>query len=193
MSSRNIILLFLLLELLVVVLAGFSDGFTLVGLQTMIRYSGWLSLMLFSFIFLQHQHPQIIQQWLSAEYLLLFAIVQGIHLLELFLYTWLAKPVLNPYRLVGGGLSYVFIFSMPVIFNRFRRGEISSNSFTRIETVFVYFIWLVYFMTYLPEVQGRVNVTGGSYGERVASLGWVSILMGYKLSSLMRRNNSRGE
>jgi hypothetical protein len=54
------------------------------------------------------------------------------------------------------------------------------------EIVFQYYVWLIFFLTYLPRVQGTLPSAGGSYWEHVALLGWVSLLLGMKITSLLR-------
>ena len=85
MTSRKIIALFIGLEVLIIVIALLFDGYSLNALQTITRFSGRLSLLLFSAIFLFYNRP-LITEWLSDKFYLLFAVVHGIHLVELLLF-----------------------------------------------------------------------------------------------------------
>jgi hypothetical protein len=186
MSSGRIILLFILLECLIIAGAILAEGFSLAALQMITLFSERLSLLLFSTIFLLHHKPILIHTWLSEKYYLLFAIVTGIHLVEYLLYLPFSTTPVVAYRVVGGVLAYIFIFSMPLIRRYAFKGSISVRQFSTIETVFLYAIWLVFFLVYLPRVQGKLPVIGSSYTESVALLGWVSTMMGIKLTSLIQ-------
>ena len=90
------------------------------------------------------------------------------------------------YRIAGGFLAYLFIFAMPLFQAYKMRGVISNRTYSILETIFVYYVWLVFFLTYLPRVQGKLPQAGGSFAEHVALLGWVSTLLGMKLSAMIQ-------
>jgi hypothetical protein len=186
MSARKIIILFVVLELAIIVIVLLSEGYSLTALQTITRFSGRLSLILFSAIFLLYNKPKTITIWLSDKYYLLFAIVHGIHLIELLAFVYLSKTQLIPYRVAGGFLAYAYIFLMPLFQHRHDAGRMSHRSYSILETVFVYYIWAIFFLTYLPRVQGKLPQGGGSFEEHVALLGWVSTLLGMKLAGLIQ-------
>ncbi|HEX6226428.1 MAG TPA: hypothetical protein VFZ52_18540 [Chryseolinea sp.] len=190
MSSRKLIILFVAVEILIVVLGLVSDGYSLTALQTITRFSGRFSLFLFSAIFLLYNKPYTITAWLSNRYYLLFAIVHGIHLAELLAFVYLSGAKLIPYRIAGGFVAYLFIFAMPLLQSYTLRGSISKRLYSIIETVFIYYVWLVFFLTYLPRVQGKLPQAGGSFAEHVALLGWISTLLGMKLSALIQFKKS---
>jgi len=168
-----------------------SEGYSLIALQTITRFSGRLSLFLFSAIFLLYNKPHTITVWLSDQFYLLFAIVHGIHLIELLSFVYLSGIKLVPYRIAGGFLAYLFIFAMPIIQSYKMRGALSGRTYSTLETIFVYYVWLVCFLTYLPRVQGKLPQAGGSFAEHVALLGWVSTLLGMKLSALIQFQRKR--
>ena len=183
--------MFVLLELVIVGIAVAVDGFSIVALQTITRFSGRLSLFLFSAIFLMHSKPDTLHAWLSTKFYLLFAVVHGIHLLELSSYVYLSGTPLVPIRVAGGFFGYALIFMMPVLSHLENNEKISTRTFFIIQTVFLYYLWLLFFLTYLPRVQGKLPNAGGSYAEHVALLGWVSTMLGIKLSSLIQFNKRR--
>jgi len=191
MNPRRIIGLFVLLELIIVAASIIMDGFSIAALQTTTRFSGRLSLFLFSLIFLLHNKPAILHNWLSEKFYLLFAIVHGIHLAELLAYISLEGVRLIPIRLAGGFLAYAFIFLMPFLSNYARSGKITLKRFFTFEAIFLYYIWLVFFLTYLPRVQGKLPTAGGTYAEHVALLGWVSTMLGIKLTSMLQFQKAR--
>lgn len=191
MPSGRIIILFVILELVIAGTAVALDGFSVVALQTMTRFSGRLSLFLFSAIFLLHHKPDTLHAWLSTKFYLLFAIVHGIHLVELSGYVYLSGTPLIPIRVAGGFLGYALIFVMPVLSNFETNGRISARTYVIVQTVFLYYLWLLFFLTYLPRVQGKLPNAGGSYAEHVALLGWVSTMLGIKLSNLIQFSKRR--
>ncbi len=186
MSSKRIIILFVAVELAIVLIVLVTEGYSLTALQTITRFSGRLSLFLFSAIFLLYNKPATIIPWLSSKFSLLFAIVHGIHLIELLLYVYLSGIQLIPYRIAGGFLAYAYIFAMPVFHSYQVTARISKRTYLILENVFVYYVWLIFFLTYLPRVQGKMPQAGGSFPEHVALLGWVSTLLGMKLSGLIQ-------
>lgn len=191
MNATRIILLFVLLDCLIIGGSVLTYGFSTAALQNSAHLSGSLCLLLFSAIFLLYNKPHIIHLWLSEKYHMLFAIVSAIHL---GVYVALLPSLpgkLVPYRIAGGTLAYIMIFAMPFIRNQTRKGLVEPRRFFIVETVFLYYIWLVFFMTYLPRVQGKLPGTGETYAENVAWLGWVSTLLGIKLTSLIRFRSTR--
>jgi hypothetical protein len=186
MNSRKVIILFVVIEIVIIGLGLLSEGYSLTALQTITRFSGRLSLFLFSAIFLLYNKPYTITAWLSDRFYLLFAIVHGIHLMELLTFVYLSGIKLIPYRVAGGVLAYSFIFAMPFVQSFNMRGRISRKTYSALETIFVYYVWLVFFLTYLPRVQGKLPQAGGTFVEHVALLGWVSTLLGMKLSALIQ-------
>ena len=191
MTSRKLIILFIVIELVIIVLAFLTEGFSLGALQTITRFSGSLSLFLFSAIFLLYNKPYTITAWLSDRFYLIFTIVHGIHLAELLTFVYLANIELVPHRLAGGFMAYLFVFAMPFLQSFKMRGQISNRTYAIVETIFIYYVWLVFFLTYLPRVQGKIPIAGGSFAEHVALLGWVSTLLGMKLSAMIQFQKRR--
>ena len=116
MSFRNAFLSTLIIEVAIALLAVINYGVSLEAIQALTRFSGRVSLFIFSIIFLFQQHQFIrIKSILSDKYYLVFAIAHGIHLVELLTYVYLSGIPLVPIRLAGGFLAYLFIFAMPWI------------------------------------------------------------------------------
>lgn len=193
MSVKKAILLILIAEALIALLAIYHYGYTLEGLQATTRFSGRLSLAVFSvmFIFLPRNRDKL-YSLLSTKPFLIFAFAHGIHLMQLLAFVYLSNADLIPIRLAGGFLAYVFIFIMPLLHTYSDNGKISPKQFNIVESIYLYYVWFIFFMSYLPRVQGKLPHVGGSYWEFVVLLSWVSILMGMKLSTLMvyRKRNS---
>ena len=158
-------------------------GVSLEALQALTRFSGRASLIIFSLIFLFQHHKFIeVKSILSNKYFLVFAIAHGIHSVELLTYVYLSGIPLVPIRLAGGFLAYLLIFVMPWMEIQFNQARITSKHFSILTLIYLYYVWLIFFMTYLSRVQGTFPNAGGSYAEHVILLGWVSLMLGIKLS-----------
>ncbi len=173
MSFRKSLILILIAELLIAALAIARYDFDISGLQATTRFSGRLSLVIFSLIFiLLPYHRNKLSTLLSDKFFLIFAIAHGIHLAELISYITLTGGKLIPIRVAGGALAYAYIFIMPVVITK-----VSAGKQLLVENIYLFYIWLIFFMTYLPRVQGKLPTVGGSYAEFVILLTWVCILL----------------
>jgi hypothetical protein len=186
LTVTRAILLVLVLEAVLAILAVYFYDFTIEGLQAVTRYSGRLSLGLFSIIFIfLPQHEERVFDLLSSKPFLVFALAHGIHLAELLSYVSVSGNELIPVRAAGGFLAYVIIFAMPLIRHRFQNGTIPHKQYRIALTIYLYYIWFIFFMSYLPRVQGKLTNIGGSYWEFVVLLCWVCMLLGMKLPALI--------
>ena len=193
MKFKDAFLSTLIIEVGIALLAVINYGATLESLQAVTRFSGRASLLIFSLIFLFQNHKHLnVKSILSEKYFLIFAIAHGIHLVELLSFVYLSGNPLIPLRLAGGFLAYVLIFIMPYMQSLFDRNKISLKAFSSLTLIYLYYVWFIFFMSYLPRVRGTLPNVGGSYSEFVVLLAWVSILMGIKLQSLfMAKVSSR--
>ena len=182
MTIKKSILLCVALEILIIAFALLTEGLSLTALQTITRYSGRLSLFVFSIIFLWGSRPATITALLSEKFYLVFAIVHGIHLIELLTYVSLSGIKLIPYRIAGGFLAYLFIFLMPMFQTFQERKRISRRRFFILEITFSYYVWFIFLLTYIPRVLGKLPHAGGSFVEHVVLLGLVIVLMIIKLA-----------
>lgn len=145
-------------------------GITLEAIHITTRFSGRLSLITFSFIQLTRGKPSA-TGWVSDKPFLLFAILHGIHLVELLSYViWSGTPLI-PIRLLGGALAYVFIFIMPLLNAKFPESKMK-----KIEIAFFSYMWLIFFLTYLPRVLGKLPNVGGTFAEHLILFIWVILL-----------------
>lgn len=191
MTPKRALLLILLLEVSIIVISVLWDGVTLEALHTTTRFSGRLSLLIFSVIFLFHQRPETLRTWLSEKFYLMFAIAHGIHLIELLSYLSLSgkQPILI--RLAGGFVAYLFIFLMPLLFERYQAKKIPEPSFRILQNVYQYYLWLIFFLTYLPRILGQLPDVGGHYWEFVLFFCWVIFMMVIKISGFFRLSPAR--
>lgn len=178
MTFRKTLLLVILLELLIAILAINNYGFNIEGFQATTRFSGRLSLAIFSLMFiLLALNREKLSSLLSTKSFHIFAIAHGIHLMELLSFLYFSKATLIPIRLAGGFLAYVFIFVMPVVQYYFENEKVGLKRYTLAENIYVYYVWFIFFMSYLPRIQGKLPNVGGSYSEFVALMIWVCLLM----------------
>jgi hypothetical protein len=188
MNLKNAILTVVIAEMLIAILATQHYGFTIEGLQATTRFSGRLSLAMFSIIFiLLPSNRNFLTRIFTEKVFLLFAVAHGIHLLELLSYVYFSNSVLIPIRLAGGFLAYVFIFALPVLQYFYEAGKLSEKKYLVAENIYLYYVWFIFFMSYLPRVQGKLPNVGGSYYEFVILLSWVCMLLGMKIMSLIRQ------
>jgi len=186
MKHVRLFLVIVIAELLIAVLATHNYGFTMEGLQATTRFSGRFSLALFSVIFiLLPRNRKQLHFLLTEKALLAFAVAHGIHLLELLSYVYLSNATLIPVRLAGGFLAYVLIFILPGLQHYYEAGKVNEKKYLLAENIYLYYVWFIFFMSYLPRVQGKLPNVGGSYWEFVGLLTWVCILLGMKLSTLL--------
>ncbi len=188
MDFKKTAILIILLEIVMAVFAILNYGNTLEGLQALTRYSGRLSLGVFSIIFLLlPDRAELLSRLISTRPFHIFALTHGIHLIILLSYNGLSGNNLIPIRVAGGFIAYVIIMAMPYFHMRQERGIISLTQFKILLSIYLYFTWFIFFMTYLPRVQGQVTHMGGQYWEFVVLLSWVCIMMGMKLPVLLLR------
>ena len=184
MSYRNAVLLCLIVEVSLCALGVIHYGWTIEGLQATTRFSGRFSLAIFSTLFLVSD-PSASYPWLSKKPFHIFAIAHGIHLIELLSFLHLSGTQIILYRVAGGFAAYSIIFLMPFLVNQVQRQKIEVKKFDLAFIIFQYFIWGIFFLTYLPRVRGMLPNVGGGYLEHVALLGWVSLMLGMKLPRIL--------
>jgi hypothetical protein len=79
----------------------------------------------------------------------------------------------------------VLIFIMPFAQLLFENNRLTNNKFSTLTLIYLYYVWFIFFMSYLPRVRGELLNVGGSYVEFVVLLAWVSFMMGIKLQGLI--------
>jgi hypothetical protein len=159
-----------------------TEGYTLEALHVITRFSGRLSLLAFSLILLLYDKRGVIR--LDVAFLL-FAILHGIHLVELLLYVQMSGVELIPIRVLGGFIAYAMIFAMPFFVARNKAGKLTNKNFNRIEAVYFTYVWLIFFLTYLPRVMGTLPNVGGTFTEHVILFSWIILLGLIKMVSVI--------
>jgi hypothetical protein len=182
MRTRNAILLVLAGELAVAALGINNYGWNIEGLQATTRFSGRFSLFIFSFIFLLYPKDKgVLKFYFSENFFLIFAIAHGIHLMELLSYVTLSGTPLVPYRVAGGFLAYILIFLMPLFHARADTGKLSVIRYHSIGTFYLFYVWLIFFMTYVGRLRAELPNAGGTQEEYVTLIGWVILMLGIRI------------
>jgi hypothetical protein len=189
MTVKKAVILVISIECLVAAFAFYHYGQSLETLQAVTRYSGRVSLFIFSIMFiLLPQHEPTLERILLTKPFLIFAVAHGIHLAELLTYVYLSGNELIPIRVAGGFLAYALVFAMPLIKQYTQTGKLTVGRYKIAQTIYLYYVWFIFFMSYLPRVQGKLPDVGGQYWEFVVLLAWVCMMLGMKLPALIRLN-----
>jgi hypothetical protein len=184
MKLSRAITLTLVGEILVAGIALGIHGTTIEGLQFVTRYSGRLSLLLFALIFIgQQKNADWLQAALSPEYFLVFAVAHGIHLIELLSYVYLAGIELVPYRVAGGFIAYSLIFIMPWLHHQFTVQKFSADNYRRMGWVYAYYVWLIFFMTYLGRLRGQFQNAAPEV-EHIIGMAILVVLLIWKTTTI---------
>jgi len=130
-----------------------------------------------------------LQSALSSDYFLVFAVAHGIHLIELLSYVYLAGVELVPYRVAGGFVAYSLVFAMPWIQMKHRAGHIMTKNFIRISWLYGYYVWLIFFMTYLGRLKGQFQNATPEIEHKIG-MALVVILFIWKTISLLLKKQS---
>jgi hypothetical protein len=173
----------LVAELACLFLAFYFYGFEKEALQATVRFSGRLSLLYFSLLFLLSLKNNWLQEFLSPNPFAGFALAHGIHLVELLTYQYMFGSGFVPVRALGGFVAYVFIFMLPFFYSAYQLGKVKEKTFNIFNNIFLFYVWFVFFITYLPRVQGKLPNVGGSYQEFVILLSWVCMMLGMKITT----------
>lgn len=127
--------------------------------QLSARFSGRVSLLLFCMLFVYATlHPSLERKSepLSVKFILArnFAISHLIHWVFLAIAMNLNDRPLVPVKLIGGALAYLMIVMLPFILKIKR----INNTFLKWALhVYLFYVWLIFFITYLSRVAGSSN------------------------------------
>jgi hypothetical protein len=179
-------------EVLIIILAIGYYGYTANALQAIARYSGRLSLLIFAMIFILESQPFLLRDWLSKHYFFVFAVAHGIHLIELLMYVSVSGTRLIPYRIAGGALAYAIIFIMPLIHHLFHKQQIAPKTFSKWRHVYLYYVWFIFLMTYIPRVLGKLPQAGGTYAEHVLLLILVLAILAVRVAFILKPRSASG-
>lgn len=152
------------LELLVMLLAFIeSKGDTTLFFQASARLSGRVSLMFFLFYGIYAtRHPSVesdsIPLSIKTQLTKDFAVIHIIHWVFLAIAVVLSGFELVPFRVAGGALAYSMIVVMPFVY---QRKLFVSLPLPTMQNVYIFYVWLIFFMTYLSRVRGQTPTATG--------------------------------
>jgi hypothetical protein len=160
----NLLSIGLGLEFLVLILSYFeANGDTTHFFQASARLSGRVSLLYFSLLFIYTTLSPSVESGsepLQIKYILArnFAILHVIHWFLLATAVSMSGFNIVPYKLMGGALAYLMIVLLPFILN----GKLFPNLSLRLAlNVYLPYVWLIFFVTYLTRVLGKAApITG---------------------------------
>ena len=152
------------LEVFVVIMAYLeSYGDTTAFFQAAARLSGRVSL-LFFLIFAVYAtlYPSVkegIVLTVKTSLVKDFAIIHVIHWMFLATAVTLSHFELVPLRILGGALAYLMVIVMPLIYEK---RILTSRPLPLMQNIYIIYVWLIFFMTYLSRVTGKTPTATGS-------------------------------
>jgi methionine sulfoxide reductase heme-binding subunit len=168
------------LSLSTVALSVVVFGATVEGAQAAARWSARTSFLLFALAFTGPSWNRLFQspaahavadrEWPLT---LAFAGSHLVHLVALAVYVSLTGHELDPVRLAGGALGYALL--LLVLF----RPPARSWAF--------YYLWFIFFMTYLPRVRGTLPGAGGAPWTFPLFLSLVVLILAVRVGAIVRR------
>jgi hypothetical protein len=166
MKNLNKLLPFgIALEILVLIFAYLeSQGDWTLFFQACARLSGRVSLLYFAFILVYTaQNPSVkkgsevlrVKSVLTGD----FAILHLIHGVFLAIAVYLSGFELVPFRVAGGALAYALIVAAPLVISRH---WVSEKTLRKVQPIYIIYVWLIFFMTYLSRVRLQTPTATGS-------------------------------
>lgn len=179
----------ILLEILVLVLSYFeANGDTTYFFQAAARLSGRVSLLFFGLLFVYatlFPSVEANSEPLHVKFILArnFAIIHVIHWFLLATAVKLSGFALVPTRLAGGALAYLMIVLLPFVIQKkvFKKMSLSIAL-----NVYLPYVWLIFFITYLTRVLGKASPITGSMPAYYILISITLALMFFRLWVIVR-------
>lgn len=180
-----------LLELLVLVAAWLeSGGATAPFFQASARLSGRVSVLFFSVLLIYATlHPGFERgsKEYRTKYILFrdFAVIHIIHWFLLATSVYLTQFEILPIRLAGGVIAYVLVGVMPWLMTQ---ANTSFATLTAVQATYMFWVWLVFSMTYTARLSGSTPVHTGSPASWWPFFIWLIGLIFWRSYMLLRQN-----
>lgn len=181
------------LEVLVMLLAYIeSKGDTTLFFQASARLSGRVSLMFFLFYGIYAtRHPSVewdsiplaIKRQLTKD----FAVIHIIHGVFLAIAVKLSGFELVPFRVAGGALAYLMIVLMPFIYHK---KLFASFSLLTMQHIYIFYVWLIFFMTYLSRLRGQTPTATGDMTAYQVLMAITSAFLIWRIIKMIREKPS---
>lgn len=183
----------ILLEIVVLILSyAEANGDTTHFFQAAARLSGRVSLLFFGMLFVYatlfpsvepDSNPLRLKFILARN----FAVIHIIHFFLLATAVKLSGFELVPTRVAGGALAYLMIVFFPFIL---QRKLFATLSLRRVLHMYLTYVWLIFFITYMTRVLGKTSHITGSIPAYKALLSITAILMIWRISILIKKQLS---
>jgi hypothetical protein len=180
----------ILLEVLVLVAAWFeSGGATAPFFQASARLSGRVSVLFFSILMIYATLVPGFERRSNeyrTKYILFrdFAIIHLIHWFLLAASVSLTQFELLPIRLAGGVIAYVLVGVMPWLMTR---PDTGFAMLTAVQASYMFWVWLVFTMTYTARLSGSTPVHTGSPASWWPFFIWLIGLIFWRSYVLLRQ------
>ena len=180
----------ILLEILVLILSYFeANGDITHFFQATARLSGRVSLLFFSLLFIYATlFPSVEQgsESLKVKYVLAknFAIIHVIHWFLLATAAKLSKFSIVPIRVAGGALAYLIIVLLPFIIQRMIFKKIPLRTAFN---VYLFYVWLIFFITYLTRVLGKASPITGIMPAYYILISLTTALMIFRIGIIIKK------
>ncbi len=181
------------LEVLVMLLAFMeSKGDTTLFFQASARLSGRVSLMFFLFYGIYAtRHPSVesdsIPLSIKTQLVTDFAVIHVIHWGFLAVAVVLSGFELVPFRVAGGALAYGMIVVMPFVY---QKKLFASFSLLTMQHVYIFYVWLIFFMTYLSRLRGQTLTATGDMTAYQVLMAITSAFLIWRIVKMIREKPS---
>jgi hypothetical protein len=178
-----------LLEVLVLILSYFeSQGDTTAFFQAAARLSGRVSLLYFTLLFVYATlNPSLKKEDILQYKIILtrnFAILHLIHWVLLATAVSLSEFDIVPFRLAGGALAYLLIVFAPFVLTK---KVLKNTNLPIAQTVYLLYVWLIFFMTYFSRVRMQSTHVTGSMTAYYILMAFVIGLLGWYFMTIFQR------
>jgi len=175
---------FAAIALVVEAVAAFATfGTGVEGFQALARYSGRVGLLWFALVFsVAPLHRFLRSEWTKLALRnrrrlgLAFGMHHFVHLAELLTYLAISGKGFDPSRAAGGMVGYAFLLAMMLTSNDAAVARLGPRNWKRLHRTGVWYLWIVFVMTYVPRVRGQMTDAGGGHLEFVTCLSLVVAL-----------------
>lgn len=181
-QPKKLLIFGLLAELLIMLWSYFeANGSLLMFFKSAARLSGRLSLFYFAWFFMYSlSQKQLLPGKAGIHFGLAnnFAIIHVIHWFFLASAIYLGNVQLEFVRVLGGLLAYLLIVALPIAM---RKGWIKARNWPRLSTVYFYYVWLIFALTYVARLSGNSSFASGSMASYMFFAACTALLFIYSI------------
>jgi DMSO/TMAO reductase YedYZ heme-binding membrane subunit len=110
-----------------------------------------------------------------------------VHLALLLTYLGASGHGLNMSRAAGGMVGYVFLVVMMATSSDAAVRRLGPTNWKRLHRTGLWYLWIVFVLTYVPRLQGKVAIAGGGQAEYVACISLVFALAALRGAAVLAR------